>query len=189
MSQYGIDGVELKTIMHEAGARNRSAIDYHFGNREGLVQAIGAKHRPPINAARNRLLDRLGPDPTIDEIVHAAVTPLVDCLGTPSGRAYLIVAAEAMGRVGAARLHAIQRQHDDSARRVIDLLDQRLPGGPQTRHLLIGQMMLVSFVLLADVAREVNRGQITAAQAKRRGRTVATFGAEALHHRGDRQRM
>src|SRR5262245_35061234 len=53
MSQHGIDGVELKTIMREAGARNRSAIDYHFGNREGLVHAIGAKHRPPINAARN----------------------------------------------------------------------------------------------------------------------------------------
>src|SRR5262245_54342483 len=49
MAERGVYAVDLKEIMTVAGARNRSAVQYHFGGREGLVRAIGAKHRSPIN--------------------------------------------------------------------------------------------------------------------------------------------
>jgi AcrR family transcriptional regulator len=188
MAERGVYAVELKEIMEAAGARNRSAVQYHFGGREGLVRAIGAKHRPPINEARNRMLDRLGPDPSIDEIVEAAVVPIARCLGSPSGRAYLIVAAESASRVGAARLHAIEREHDSSVHRVVTLLDQRLPGSIQARHLAIGQTMLTIMVLLADIARDVDAGAITASQGTRRARSVIAYTTDAINHRGRSER-
>ena len=36
----GIDRVSLRAIVREAGHKNPSALQYHFGNREGLIEAI-----------------------------------------------------------------------------------------------------------------------------------------------------
>ncbi len=40
MANHGIDGVDLREIHAAAGQRNRSAIAYHFGDREGLVVPV-----------------------------------------------------------------------------------------------------------------------------------------------------
>jgi AcrR family transcriptional regulator len=188
MAERGIYEVELKEIMRVAGAKNRSAVQYHFGDREGLVRAIGAKHRQAINAARKRLLDRLGPDPTIDEIMKAAVVPLAACLATPAGRAYLVVAAESASRVGSAGLYAIDRAHNTSALRVMALLDERLPGSAASRRLVIGQTSLTILVLLADIAREITAGEITVAQGRRRARSVIVYTADAINRRREARR-
>lgn len=36
----GIDGVSLRRIAAQAGQKNHNAVQYHFGTRDGLVQAI-----------------------------------------------------------------------------------------------------------------------------------------------------
>ena len=38
-SQKGLDGVSLRLINREAGARNNSALHYHFGNKLGVIKA------------------------------------------------------------------------------------------------------------------------------------------------------
>ena len=40
MASKGIDAVDLHEVQVLAGARNRSAVQYHFKNREGLVVAV-----------------------------------------------------------------------------------------------------------------------------------------------------
>src|ERR687891_78479 len=37
---HGIDGVSLREINRAAGARNASALQYHFGDRDGLLRAV-----------------------------------------------------------------------------------------------------------------------------------------------------
>ena len=54
----GIDGVSLREINREAQQRNTTSLQYHFGDREGLLRAIMAKHGREIDARRNALLDQ-----------------------------------------------------------------------------------------------------------------------------------
>lgn len=44
----GIEGVSLIEISRAAGQRNSNACQYHFGDKQGLVQAILDKHVPGI---------------------------------------------------------------------------------------------------------------------------------------------
>ena len=54
----GIDGVSLREINREAQQRNTTSLQYHFGDREGLLRAIMAKHGKEVDARRNALLDQ-----------------------------------------------------------------------------------------------------------------------------------
>ncbi len=53
---HGIDGVSLRQISAEAGNANNSAVQYHFGSREALMQAI-FEHRLPRLTQRRQLLE------------------------------------------------------------------------------------------------------------------------------------
>ena len=57
--ERGINGVSLREIVREAGQRNASAAHYHFGSREGLIEAIFAKRMSAIDARRVEMLDKL----------------------------------------------------------------------------------------------------------------------------------
>ena len=39
-SERGLGAMSLRDVMAEAGQRNKSAAQYHFGSREGLVEAV-----------------------------------------------------------------------------------------------------------------------------------------------------
>jgi AcrR family transcriptional regulator len=53
---HGIDAVSLRQISVEAGNANNSAVQYHFGSKEGLVQAI-FEYRIPHLTRRRQLLE------------------------------------------------------------------------------------------------------------------------------------
>lgn len=55
IATFGLDAVSLRQVAAEAGAANTSAVQYHFGSKEGLVEAIMA-YRHPSLAQRRRLL-------------------------------------------------------------------------------------------------------------------------------------
>jgi AcrR family transcriptional regulator len=52
---HGIDAVSLRQISVEAGNANNSAVQYHFGSKDGLIQAI-FEYRIPHLTRRRRLL-------------------------------------------------------------------------------------------------------------------------------------
>ena len=45
--------VSLREINRAAGAKNAVAVQYHFGDRAGILRAINAKHFPAIDARRH----------------------------------------------------------------------------------------------------------------------------------------
>ncbi|MET0325121.1 MAG: helix-turn-helix domain-containing protein [Ilumatobacteraceae bacterium] len=97
----GIDGVSLREINREAQQRNTTSLQYHFGDREGLLRAILAKHGREIDARRNALLDQYDANrtPDIRVLASAFILPLVAKLHDPDGgRAYLRIAAELVNR-------------------------------------------------------------------------------------------
>ncbi|MEH6586684.1 MAG: TetR/AcrR family transcriptional regulator [Halioglobus sp.] len=53
-----IDGVSLREISVAAGQRNPNALQYHFGGRDGLLQAIVDKHATRIGQLREEYIGR-----------------------------------------------------------------------------------------------------------------------------------
>ncbi|WP_176440959.1 helix-turn-helix domain-containing protein [Oceanicola sp. 22II-s10i] len=80
---HGIDAVSIRQINQEAGQKNGSAVHYHFGSREGLIEAIFEHRVGPGNERRLLLLDRLKEAsadhlPGLRGIAEAMVRPLFD---------------------------------------------------------------------------------------------------------------
>src|SRR3546814_12227805 len=55
-AEHGIDGVSIARITAEAGQRNASALQYHFGTRTDLIREIFARRMAVVNARRLELL-------------------------------------------------------------------------------------------------------------------------------------
>ncbi|MCD9623189.1 TetR/AcrR family transcriptional regulator [Rhabdothermincola salaria] len=85
--------VTLREITDAAGQRNVSAVNYHFGSREGLLEAILARHGDPTDAARGELRARLADGSTTRDLVAVLVVPYAAHLATPEGRDYLRIVA------------------------------------------------------------------------------------------------
>lgn len=77
-AEKGLAAMSLREVQVAAGQRNKSAAQYHFGSKEGLVEAVVAARMSAVGAARRQLLDDLGPDPDRRELVEALVLPLAD---------------------------------------------------------------------------------------------------------------
>ncbi|WP_169577640.1 TetR/AcrR family transcriptional regulator [Sinimarinibacterium sp. CAU 1509] len=86
-AQRGIEGVSLNDINKAAGQRNKNATHYHFGNKDGLLQAILEKHQPQISARCNQLLDAMQAqgEATLAQVVHAMTQPLIEKLFDADG--------------------------------------------------------------------------------------------------------
>jgi AcrR family transcriptional regulator len=97
----GIDGVSLREINREAQQRNTTSLQYHFGDRQGLLRAVLAKHGREVHIRRNALLDQYEANGTDDVrlLASAFVLPLVSKLhDADGGRCYLRIAAELVNR-------------------------------------------------------------------------------------------
>lgn len=108
----GIDRVQLRDINELAGQRNESALHYHFGSRQGLLELILVRHGDDVQeGVRRRLATRTGQD-TVTELhrlIAALVVPLGEKLRSDDGRDYLRILAQTLGRddlVRAGRLTA-----------------------------------------------------------------------------------
>lgn len=90
IAERGMPALTLKDVQIAANQSNKSAAKYHFGSREGLIEALVELRMAPVNARRQELLDeieRLGAPPTVRQAVEALVRPLAaETLGRPGSR-------------------------------------------------------------------------------------------------------
>src|SRR3546814_11888057 len=59
--EHGIDAVSLRQIAIAAGQGNTAAVQYHFGSKEGLLEAIFQHRLPAIDPRRKALIETLDP--------------------------------------------------------------------------------------------------------------------------------
>jgi AcrR family transcriptional regulator len=100
-AEHGIEGASLREVNRRAGQSNTGAVQYHFGDRKGLLLAIIAKHWSDNEPRRHALLDQYEESGEDDLRVLAAalVLPLAAKLSDPDGgRAYLRISAEFYSR-------------------------------------------------------------------------------------------
>ena len=59
--QHGFEGTSMRLLTAKAGA-NLAAVNYHFGSKDALIEAVFRRRLDPMNAARIAELDRLEKD-------------------------------------------------------------------------------------------------------------------------------
>jgi AcrR family transcriptional regulator len=97
----GVDVVSLREINQASGSRNAMAVQYHFQDRAGVLQAILDKHEPAVEARRHAMLDQYEADgePNLRALAAALVRPSASKLADPDGGlAFLQITAELLNR-------------------------------------------------------------------------------------------
>lgn len=81
-AEKGFDNVTLGKINLASGQKNRSALQYHFGGKQQLLEVISHKHLALIDADRNKMLDQLQGRSTLRsrDVAAAVVLPLANHL-------------------------------------------------------------------------------------------------------------
>ena len=101
-AEVGIWQATMGDIVRAAGQRNASALTYHFGSREGVLDAILAEHGNPIDAHRGEMLSMVHLDPDapadIRSLVSALVRPMTTVLADSRGRRYVRIVAQLSDR-------------------------------------------------------------------------------------------
>jgi AcrR family transcriptional regulator len=94
-AERGINNVSLAEIVRAAGQRNASAIHYHFGSRDAVLQAILERHVPVLRGRRLELLAEASARDDARSAAEALVRPVMEFaqLGWRE-RAYLQIGAE-----------------------------------------------------------------------------------------------
>ena len=154
---HGLDGVSLRQIAAEAGSSNNSAVRYHFGSKDELVQAIFTYRLGDLLRRRALLLERADPD-DIRSRVEAHLLPLIEVAEAPGANYVSFV--EQLQRSGARSVFA---DHEDVRRSHAELLDDMrrlLPELPEpARTVRIEQAQDLCVHLAAERERAVHRGE------------------------------
>lgn len=125
-AERGIDAVSLRTVNAKAGY-SAAALHYHFGSRDGLIQALFERAQPSMIACCKRMLDELHTyaDPPLERIVEALVRPLSAGLtGEITGGDYRL---RFLMRLYFDRSPYMARMHQQSLEAFLPLLRRALP--------------------------------------------------------------
>jgi len=79
LAEHGFESVSLRDITTAAEV-NVAAVNYHFGSKEKLFEAIQCRYIEPLNAERLRVLEELTKDgrvATVREILEAFMRPFL----------------------------------------------------------------------------------------------------------------
>ncbi len=100
---HGVGAVSLRQINEAAGHKNSGATHYHFGSRQGLIQAVLAYRVGNIALRRAALVEKLKTQPTAPDIrslVTALTSPLAEELKPRPEGNYFLRFAERIRREG-----------------------------------------------------------------------------------------
>lgn len=75
--EKGFDATSLRDITTEADV-NLAAVNYHFQSKESLIDAVISRRVEPVNRERFQMLAAAGPDATVEQILLAFLSPLLN---------------------------------------------------------------------------------------------------------------
>lgn len=156
----GIDAVSLNEINKAAGQRNTSAIHYHFGNKQGLIQAIVYEHYADIDRQINELLDAYEALPekqqNTRDLIRALITPFTRQLDTDKGVNYLLIVRQILMKSSDMLITGHPDGEDRARPRVFGLFQQLMQELPAeirlTRTVLCAGLIFNTLATYAESA-------------------------------------
>jgi AcrR family transcriptional regulator len=164
----GLEGVSLRQIGIEAGNGNNSAVQYHFGTKEQLVQAI-FEYRLPELEGRRQILMALHPPNDLRSWIECYVLPILE-QGEQPGSHYLSFVAmlqQHADRHLFDRIPPDLRASTERSRDQITALLVHMPEPLRTHRL----MQAITFSVHASADRE---------RAQMAGHAVLPFGVHVV---------
>ncbi|MCK0090505.1 TetR/AcrR family transcriptional regulator [Rhodococcus sp. F64268] len=144
---HGLDGVPLRHISVAAGMANKSAVQYHFGTKENLIQAILINRIDGLTHRRELLEARL-PDGDVRRILEAHQLPLIEL--AEDKECYYLPFLELLLRESHP-MDDLTASHRESKHNYYDRLDRLLDHIPQpVRDMRIHQASAVCVSISAD---------------------------------------
>jgi AcrR family transcriptional regulator len=150
----------LSAVIAAAGQKNASALHYHFGGREGLLDAIVEVTNARIERERRDMLDELTgrDDVTVRDLVRTMIEPWAALLDEQRGRWFLAVLSQFD--------HRMDHWEDDPSRSppeamrnilwLLEVFPDDIPGDIQRER--ITQLLSMVAEALGMRARNIDRG-------------------------------
>ncbi len=91
IAEKGLAAVSTREILQEANQRNQSALQYHFGSKNGLMRATISRRTQQIDARRLELMQDWPEKPSIEQVIEVLVQPLAELAQTDEGGKYYIL--------------------------------------------------------------------------------------------------
>ncbi|MFF0475744.1 TetR/AcrR family transcriptional regulator [Streptomyces sp. NPDC004284] len=151
----GVDGAQLRDVVALAGQANPSAVQYHFGSRAGLLDAVMAGRQARTEQVLAPLLDGAGDD--LRQLVAALVTAEAGELRTDRGRRCLRISAQLSHESGVRTRTPHPTLAGTAYWRLIERVADRLAAGGLPEPLLLERLDLALTVVgaaMADRARQ-----------------------------------
>jgi AcrR family transcriptional regulator len=173
-AEHGMSGVGLRAISAEAKV-NLASIAYHFGSKDGLLEALFAQRAAPIAEERLRLLAQcyaIADKPKLEDILDAFLRPALVLGVQPQfgGPAFVKLRARLATEPKVLSRKILSKAFDISSRKFIDAFTQALPELPRAEvewrfHFMLGAM----FYTMADSGRiqALTKGRIDPGDVKR----------------------
>ena len=177
-AEHGMSGVGLRAITAAAKV-NLASIAYHFGSKDGLLEALFAQRAAPIAQERLRLLAECkaaNPRPQLEQILDAFLRPALTLGVQPKfgGPAFVKLRARLATEPATTTRKILSKAFDYSSRKFIDALAEALPQMQRAEvewrfYFVLGAM----FYTMADSGRiqVLTSGRVDPGDVKR-----------ALHH-------
>ncbi len=180
-AEKGLAGVSVRDITVAAGARNQSALHYHFGSMEELIREIFTQRFHAIEKTRLQHLaaiDSAGKGHDIQALMEANIGPLFEACLEEDGRLYARFSVQLMTdprySVGA----LVRDIGMQSASEIGDRLSQVLSDLPaKTLSARLRQIFMISVLLMADFANgvELERAPEIESATREAAATLAGF--------------
>lgn len=130
-AKHGVEQVPLTRIVASSSQKNRSALHYHFGSREGMLAAVLDRRLKHINALRQDMLERVSDDSRLSDTVRAFVAPLCFVvLNEPWGPDYISVLAQVSFHPRLLGERSVDDANISALRQCKRLIGQALPDVP-----------------------------------------------------------
>jgi len=146
--ERGIDATSLRSITTEAGA-NLASVNYHFGSKDALTQAVFARHLKPLNQERIQLLNALeqksGQTPLpLEAILEAFFKPAFEMMKNRKPREFVCLLGRLFTESSELKM-IIFSQFQEVQQRFFAALQRTLPDLPIEEltwraHFMIGAM-------------------------------------------------
>lgn len=89
-AERGVEGVSLRQVNQAANQKNTAAAHYHFGSRDGLVNAVLMYRLPELDRQRGELLQRPSDQKGLRFYLEAFIKPLSEQLNPREGGNFYI---------------------------------------------------------------------------------------------------
>lgn len=161
-AEKGLGGVSVRDITLAAGARNQSALHYHFGGMEELIREVFDRRYRAIEDSRRKRLSEMalaGTDGDLGRLMEAAVGPLFEACLEENGRLYARFCVQLTTDPRFDLLRLVRDTGMESATHLRDRISEALVHLPEdilrTRQ---RRLFTITIILMADYAALIEAG-------------------------------